>query len=85
MLKRQEKIFVKLQASHIINNIYPLKSPFENQVIILWDPACQCCSRRIFNSLKDCPMISRAGSDNFNDKVHDLFEMTETLERFESR
>ena len=30
-------------------------------------------------------MVSRAGSDNFNDKVHDLFEMTETLERFESR
>ena len=75
----RRRFFVKSQASHIINSIYPLKSPFENQVIILWDPACQWCSRRIFNSLEDGPMIPSADSDNFNGKVQDLFKMTETL------
>ena len=54
--------------------------------MILWDSARHYCSRRVYNSLKDDPLDSRVDSDNFcpaggltSDKVHDLFEMTETL------
>ena len=54
--------------------------------MILWDSARHYCSRWVYNSPKDDPLDSRVDSDNFclaggltSDKVHDLFEMTETL------
>ena len=54
--------------------------------MILWDSARHYCSRWVYNSLKDDPLDSRVDLDNFcpvgglaGDKVHDLFEMTETL------
>ena len=54
--------------------------------MILWDSARRFCSRWVDNSLDDDSLGSRVDSDNFcpvgglgYDKVHDLFEMTETL------
>ena len=54
--------------------------------MILWDPARHFCSRWVDNSLEDDSLGSRVDSDNFcpvgglaYDKVHNLFEMTETL------
>ena len=54
--------------------------------MILWDPAGHFCSGWVDNSLEDGSLSFRVGSNNFAqqevefcDKVHDLFEMTETL------
>ena len=61
-------------------------------MIFLWDSALQYRSRRVFNSLKDSPLDSRVDFDNFcpvgsltKDKVHDLFEMTDTFGRLGSQ
>ena len=54
--------------------------------MILWDPAGHFCSGWVDNSLEDGSLSFRVDSSNFAqqgvefcDKVHDLFEMTETL------
>ena len=56
------------------------------RVMLLWDPAGQSCRGWVDNSLEDGSLSSRVSSRNFAqqevefcDKVHDLFEMTETL------
>ena len=56
------------------------------RVMLLWDPAGHFRSGWVDNSLEDGSLILRVSSYNFAqqgvefcDKVHDLFEMTETL------
>ena len=56
------------------------------RVMLLWDPAGQSCRGWVDNSLEDGSLSSRVSSRNFAqqevefcDKVHDLFEITETL------
>ena len=56
------------------------------RVMLLWDPAGQSCRGRVDNSLEDGSLSFRVSSRNFAqqevefcDKVHDLFEITETL------
>ena len=53
-------------------------------MIFLWIPAWRWCSRRLFNTQEDGPMILSADFDDSSGKVHKLFKMIETLGRFGS-